>query len=155
MRDNLIYTNAPGCLTYKTKITLSSSPCALGSTSLLRSAHTKASVMPRGSLQELSGQDPRKQISGDLRTCCTQGNGGLVSKSISRHLAPGEGLCCVSENSGTERRLVEMGPVPRKRKINGEDARGLALFSLGEKNLGRGRKEGKQHQTTIFQIKPT
>jgi hypothetical protein len=55
-----------------------------------------------------------------------------------------------------ERRLVEMGPVPRKRKINGENARELALFSLGgEKNLGRGRKEGKQHQTTIFQIKPT
>ena len=31
------YTNAPGCLTYKTKITLSSSPCALGSSSLLPS----------------------------------------------------------------------------------------------------------------------
>lgn len=56
-----------------------------------------------------------------------------------------------------ERRHVEMGPVPRKKKINEENARELALFSLKKKRktLGRGRKEGKQYQTTIFQIKPT
>lgn len=42
-----------------------------------------------------------------------------------------------------ERRLVEMGPVPRKRKINGENARELALFSLGKKK-SRERKEGRK-----------
>jgi hypothetical protein len=47
-----------------------------------------------------------------------------------------------------------MGLVPREKKINEENARELALFSL-KKNLGRGRKGRKPHQTTIFQIKPT
>lgn len=39
--------------------------------------------------------------------------------------------------------LVEVGPVPRKRKINGENARELALFSLGGKK-SRERKEGRK-----------
>lgn len=47
-----------------------------------------------------------------------------------------------------ERRLVEMGPVPRKRKINGENARELALFSLGKKKIQgeEGRKENNTKQ---------
>lgn len=45
-----------------------------------------------------------------------------------------------------ERRHVEMGPVPRERTINGENARELALFSLRKIQREEGREENNTKQ---------
>lgn len=71
---------------------------------------------------------------------------------IPREPAHGGGgtLLCFRTVAGG--RCVEMGPGPKERKINRENAR--SWLYLAWKNLGRGRSNAKQHQTAIFQIKP-
>lgn len=76
---------------------------------------------------------------------------GATALSLSKHLFPyqeplhkgREGPCYVSVTVAGER-CVEMGPGPRKRKRNWENAGELPLLSLKKKKKSRERKEWRE-----------